>query len=81
MNFLNKLKKHNLSQDENAKLDNLKRKMLLMGITIIDHKDLNFDGSISIEEPDLEMFRYNNKDDKLCKKMQSLECVLNIYSQ
>ena len=81
MNFLNKFKEHNLSQEENAKLDNLQRKMLLMGITIIEHKDLNFGGSISIEEPDLAMFRYNNKDDKLRKKMQALECVLNIHSQ
>ena len=37
MKFQNKFKDHDLSQEENARLDNLKRRMLLISITIIEH--------------------------------------------
>ena len=40
MKCQNKFKDHDLSQEENARLDNLRRRMLLMGITIIEHEDL-----------------------------------------
>ena len=75
MKFQNKFKDHNLSQEENARLDNLRKRMLLMGITIIEHNDLFFSGSIPKEEPDLAIFRYNEKDDNLLKKMQAPESV------
>ena len=49
MKFQNKFKDHNHSQEENARFDNLRRRMLLIGITIIEHDDLFFDGSIPKE--------------------------------
>ena len=49
--------------------------MLLIGNTIIEHEDLFFGGSIPKEEPDLKMFRYNEKDKNLLKKMQAPESV------
>ena len=55
MKFQNKFKDHDLSQEQNARLDNLRGKMLLMGITIIEH-DLFVGNAISTEEPDLAMF-------------------------
>ena len=71
MKFQNKFKDHDLSQEENARLDNLRRRMLLMGITIIEHEDLFFGGSISTEEPDLAMFRNKEEDEALLMKMIS----------
>ena len=65
MKFKNKFKDHDLSQEENATLDNFKRRMLLMGITFIENEDLCFGGAISKEEPDLAMFRYK-KEAKSC---------------
>ena len=46
-----------------------------MSITIIEHKDLFFSGSIPKEEPNLSMFRYNEHDKNLLKKMQAPESV------
>ena len=46
-----------------------------MGITIIEHEDLCFDGAIFKEEPDLAMFRYNNEDEELLMNMQAPESV------
>ena len=60
---------------KNARLDNLRRRMFLMGITIIEHKDLCFDGAIFKEEPDLAMFRYKNEDEELHMNMQASECA------
>ena len=60
MKFQNKFKDHDLSQEQNARLDNLRGKMLLMGITIIEH-DLFVGNAISTEEPDLAMFWYKKK--------------------
>ena len=71
MKFQNKFKDHDLSQQENARLDNLRRRMLLMGITIIEHEDLIFGGGISTEEPDLAMFRYKEEDEELLMKMMA----------
>ena len=62
MKFQNKFKDHDLSQKENGWLDNLRRRMLLMGINIIEHEDQFFGGAISTEEPDLAMFRYKKED-------------------
>ena len=56
MKFQNKVKDHDLSQEENSRLDNLRRGMLLMGITIIEHEDLFFGGGISTKKTDLAMF-------------------------
>ena len=75
MKFQNKFKDHDLSQEENARLDNLRRRMLLMGITIIEHEDLIFVGGISTEEPDLAMFRYKEEDKELLMKMRAPESV------
>ena len=49
--------------------------MLLMDITIIEHEDLYFGGSISIDEPDLALFRYKEEDEELLMKMQAPESV------
>ena len=73
--FQNKFKDHDISQEENTKFDNLRRRMFLMGITIIEHEDLCFYGAISKEEPDLAMFRYKNEDEELLMKMQVPESV------
>ena len=78
MKFQNKFKDHNQSQEENARLDNLRRRMLLMGITIIEQEDLFFCGYIPKMEPYLAMFRYNEQVKNLLKKMQAPESVLNI---
>ena len=75
MKFQNKFKDHDLSQEENARLDNLRRRMFLMGITIIEHEDLCFDGAISKEKPDLAMFRYKNEVEELLMKMHAPESV------
>ena len=71
MKFQNKFKDHDLSQEENARLDNLRRRMLLLGITIIEQEDLFFCGGISTEEPDLAMFRYKEEDEELLMKMMA----------
>ena len=68
MKFQNKFKDHDLSQEENARLDNL-RKMLLKGITIIEHEYLCFDGVISKEEPILAIFCYKTEDEELLMKL------------
>ena len=57
--FQNKFQDHDLSKEKNVRLDNLRRKMRLMGITNIKHEDLFFGGAIFTDEPDLTMFRYN----------------------
>ena len=75
MKFQNKFKDHDLSQEENARRDNLRRRILLMGITIIEHEDLFCCGSIPKEEFNLAMFRYNEQDENLLKKMQATENV------
>ena len=69
--FKNKFKDHKISQNKNARLDNLRRKMLLMGITIFEHEGLSLDGGISTEEPDLAMFRYQEEDGKLLMKIMA----------
>ena len=75
MKFKNKFKDHNLSQEENARLDNLRRRMILIGITIIEHEDLYFGGSIFKEEPDLALFWNKEEDEELFMKMQAPESV------
>ena len=69
--FQNKFQDYNLSQENNAKIDNLYRRMLLMGITIIEHEDLVFWLLYFHRTPDLAMFRYNKQNAKLLKKMQA----------
>ena len=56
--FQNKFKYHKLSQEKNAKLDNL-RKMRFMNITIIEHEDLCFDYGISKKNTILQYFATN----------------------
>ena len=46
-----------------------------MGITIIEHEDFLFGGSISKDEPDLAMFRYKEEDEELLMKMQAPKSV------
>ena len=75
MKFQNKFTGHDLYQEENARLDNLRKRMLLMGITIIEHEDLCFSGAISKEEPDLAMFCYKKEDEELPMKIQAPESV------
>ena len=70
MKFQNKFKDYDLSR-RYARLDNLRRRMLLMGTTIIEQEDLFFCGGISTEEPDLAMFRYKEEDEKLLMKMMA----------
>ena len=73
--FQNKIGNYDLSKEENSRLDNLRKRMLLMSIIIIEHKDLFVGGLIPKEEPNLAMFRYNKQDDNLLKKMQTPESV------
>ena len=73
--FQKRFKNHDLSQKENARLDNLKRRMFLICITIIEHEDLCFDGAIFKEEPDIAMFRYKYEDEELFMKMKAPESV------
>ena len=49
--------------------------MLLIYITIIEHKDLFFGNFISKEEPDLAMFQHKEENEELLMKMQALESV------
>ena len=70
MKFQKKLKNHDLSQEENARLDNL-RKMFLKCIIIIEHEDLCFNNAIFKEEPDTAMFRNKYEDEELLMKMQA----------
>ena len=46
MKFQNTFIDHDLFQEENARLDNLRRRMLLISITIIEHEDLFIGGGI-----------------------------------
>ena len=71
MKFQNKFKDHDLFQEENARLNNLRRRMLLISITIIVHEDLFFGDRISTHKPDLEMFRYKKENEKLLMKMKA----------
>ena len=48
--FQNKFKDHDLSQEEKARLDNLRRRMLSIGISIIEQKDLFFKNGISTKK-------------------------------
>ena len=73
--FQNKLKYQNLSQENNARLDNISRRKRLMGITIIDNEDLFFGGFISKENPDLAILRYKEEEEELLMKMQAPESV------
>ena len=73
LKFEKKFKDHDQSQVENARLDNLRIRMLLMGITIIEHEGLFFGGAIFIQEPDRAMFRYKWEDDKLRIKKMALQ--------
>ena len=72
MKFQNKFKDHDLSQKENARLVNLRRKK---GITIIEHDDLFFGGGIFTEEADLTMFRYKEENEELLMKMRAPESL------
>ena len=56
----------------NIKLDNLIWRMLLLGITIIEHKTLFVGGAIFTEEPDFAMFHYKKKR-KLLMKIMALQ--------
>lgn len=42
--------------------------LFLIGIIIIEHEDMFFNGAISKEAPDLAMFQYKEKDENLHKK-------------
>ena len=76
MKFQNKFQDYDLSHEENAKINNLKRRMILMCMTIIEHEYLFFAGAIFTEEPDLAMFRYKKENKELLMKMQLPE---NVY--
>ena len=74
MKFQNKFQDYDLSQEENAKMDNLRRIMLLISITIIEHEDLFFGGAISTKEPDLKLFQYK-EEEKLLMKMLAPQSI------
>ena len=59
--FKNKMEDHDIQIHEQAELDNLKKAMLDMNITIIENDDIFFDCN---ETPDLTIFRFNNWDPK-----------------
>ena len=51
-----------------------------MGITIIEHKDLLIGSFINYEEFDLAMFRNNEQNENLLKKMQVPESVFITFN-
>lgn len=57
MTFQNRFDKHDLPQQENASLDHLRKLMLYMGVTILEHKDFLFGGTTSNDEIKLAMFQ------------------------
>ena len=75
MKFRNNIIHNNLSQEENERFDNFLRRMLLIGITNIEHKDFFLGGSIFKGKPDIAMFRYKEANQQLLMKMRTLESV------
>ena len=61
MKFQNKIDQHDISVKENTELDDLRKSMLSMGVTIVKHDDI-YDYSTSDHEPELAMFRYKDED-------------------
>ena len=60
MKFQNKIDKHDISVKVKAELDNLRKSMLSMGVTILEHDDI-YHYSTSDNEPELAMFKYNDE--------------------
>ena len=60
MKFKTKIDQHDISFHEQADLDNLRKAMLDMNITIIENYDIFFDCN---NTTDLTMFRYSNRDE------------------
>ena len=80
MKFKNKIDQYDISFQEQADLDNLRKAMLDMNITIIENDDIFFDCN---DTPDLTMFRYSNRDEAnaesaACTKSE-FNIVKNIY--
>ena len=63
MKFQNKIDQHDITVQENAELDDLRKSMLSMGVTILEHNDI-YHYSIADKEPELKMFRYKEEDNE-----------------
>ena len=61
MKFQNKIDQHDITVKEKAELDNLRKSMLSMGVTILEHDDI-YHYSTSDHEPELAMFKYKDED-------------------
>ena len=57
MKFQNKVDQHDIAIQEKAELEDLRKSMLSMGVTILEHDDI-YQYSIADHEPELKMFRY-----------------------
>ena len=57
----NKIDQHDITVQEKAELNDLRKSMLSMGVTILEHDDI-YHFSTSDYEPELAMYRYNNED-------------------
>ena len=61
MKFQNKIDQHDITVKENAELDDLRKSMFSMGVTILEHDDI-YHCSTSDHEPELVMFRYKDEN-------------------
>ena len=63
MKFQNKLDQHNITVQEKAELENLRKSMLSMGVIILEHNDI-YHYSIADHEPDLKIFKYKEENNE-----------------
>ena len=62
--FQNKIDQHDISVKEKAELNDLRKSMFSIGVTILEHDDI-YHYSTSDHEPELAMFRYKNETSTL----------------
>ena len=62
MKCQNRIEDHDLSEQENTTLEDIRNQMLSMNITFIEHKDLLFGVTSSNDELKLVLFRYKDDD-------------------
>ena len=79
MKFQNKIEDYDLCQEAKSTLDNLRTRMLLMGITIIKLEDLFFGGATFYDEQKLVMFRYKEEDEEYILKCRHRKVCLEHF--
>ena len=63
MKFQNKIDQHDITVQEKEELEDLRKSMLSMGVTFIEHDGI-YHYSIADQEPELKIFRYKEKDNE-----------------